>query len=148
MNKKLDEITAEEWVQALLAQPVLARIATADLRSGQPHVVPVWFEWDAGCVWISSFNSTRKNRELASNPRAAVVIDVALDAHRNQAVIFEGRAEIIADPQVVVPRSTSIYTRYLGEEGVKRPEPASWIVDPDNRVICLRPEKIYTHRED
>ncbi len=148
MDKELEIIASKEWVRTLLAQPVLARIATADLRSGQPHVVPVWFEWDAGCIWISSFNSTRKNRELAANPRAAVVVDVALDAHRNMAVIIEGRAEIIADPQVVVPRSTSIYARYLGEEGVKRPEPASWIVDPDNRIICLHPEKIYTFRED
>ena len=36
-------------IEATLAQPVLARLATANPRSLQPHVVPVWFWWDGEC---------------------------------------------------------------------------------------------------
>lgn len=147
MATRVDEITSQEWVRELLARPVLARIATADPRTCQPHVVPVWFEWADGLLWISSFSSTRKNREILLNPRVAVAIDVAHGPDRMESVIIEGWAEIIADPQVVIPRSTSIYTRYLGEDGVKLPDPASWIVDPENRIICIHPEKIYASRQ-
>ncbi len=147
MGTPVDEITSQEWVQAFLARPLLARLATADPRTGQPHVVPVWFEWSEGLLWISSFSSTRKNREILRNPRVAVAIDVASGPGSTEAVIFEGWAKIIADPQVVIPRSTSIYARYLGEEGVKLPDPASWITDPENRIICIHPERVYAIRE-
>ena len=80
------------------------------------------------------------------NPRVSIVVDTADEPQGMQAVIFEGRAELISDPRIVVPRSTTIYTRYLGEDGVKDPEPASWIVDPENLIICLKPEKVYTSR--
>jgi PPOX class probable F420-dependent enzyme len=147
MNSDIESITSQEWVRALLARPVLARLATADPRSGQPHVVPVWFEWADGCIWISSFCSTRKNREVQRNPRVAVAIDEANGPNSMEAVLFEGWAEIIADPQVVIARSTRIYSRYLGEEGVKAPDPASWIVDPENRIICIHPEKVFASRQ-
>ncbi len=146
MTEKIQEITNDKWVKALLERPVLARIATANPRTCQPHVVPVWFEWDGECIWISSFRSTRKIREIMRNPRVSIVVDTADEPQGMQAVIFEGRAELISDPRIVVPRSTTIYTRYLGEDGVKDPEPASWIVDPENLIICLKPEKVYTSR--
>jgi len=146
MTEKIQEITNDKWVKALLERPVLARIATANPRTCQPHVVPVWFEWDGECIWISSFRSTRKIREIMRNPRVSIVVDTADEPQGMQAVIFEERAELISDPRIVVPRSTTIYTRYLGEDGVKDPEPASWIVDPENLIICLKPEKVYTSR--
>jgi len=43
----------------------------------------------------------------------------------------------------VVEQSLLIYTRYLGEEGVKDPEPQSWIYDAENTLIRLRPENVY-----
>lgn len=137
------DITAQPWVVEFLQQPLLARLATADPLSGQPHVVPVWYEWDGGYLYISAFKSTRKLREVARNPRISVVVDVMDDPNHNRAVLFEGSAEIIADPAAVAARSTSLYARYLGEEGILAPAPASWIVDPENRIIRLKPEKVF-----
>lgn len=142
-----DAITTRPWVRDLLAQPVLARLATANPATLQPHVVPVWFEWDGEAIWISSFDSTRKMRDLMSNPRASIVVDTVDEIGTVRGVVFEGKADVINDPAVVMPRSTSIYVRYLGEDGVRQPDPASWIVDPENRVILLRPEKVYAWGE-
>lgn len=140
-------ITTLPWVRDLLAQPVLARLATANQTTLQPHVVPVWFEWDGEAIWISSFDSTRKMRDLERNPQVSIVIDTVDDNGTARGVVFEGKANVIKDPGVVIPRSTSIYVRYLGENGVRQPAPASWIVDPENRLILLRPEKVFAWGE-
>ena len=147
MKDCVKDITSQEWVKTLLDQVVPARLATADPRTLQPHVVPVWFEWDGERIWISSFRSTRKIREIKRNPLVSIAVDVDGGPLGTCAVILEGRAELISDPKVVIPRSTSIYARYLGEDEVKEPEPASWIVDPENLLIRLDPEKAYSYHD-
>jgi len=141
--KDSKEIIVQPWVQALLEAPLVARLATANPRTLQPHVVPVWFEWDGEALWISSFDSTRKMREIKANPLVSISIDVAGDGGSARGILFEGAAEIISDPAVVAPRSVSIYQHYLGVEGAREPEPASWAVDPDNRLIRLAPQAIF-----
>jgi hypothetical protein len=108
----------------------------------QPHVVPVWFEWDGENLWISSFSSTRKNRDLARNPYAAAVIDEAPSGVENWAVIFEGPVELVTEPKDFLYQKTeAIYRRYLGAEGVLASDPQSWIRDPENTLIKLTPTK-------
>ena len=132
--------------EGLLSQPVLARIATANLKTGQPHVVPLWYLWDGASIWISGFRSTRKFRELLANPRCAVLVEPAdAKASKIQAVLFEGEAEVITKPRKLVEKmSTRIYLRYLGEEGVKAADPQSWIHDAENLVVRLTPQRVFT----
>ena len=90
-------------VETLLSQPVLARIATANPKTGQPHVVPLWYLWDGTSIWISGFRSTRKFRELLANPKCAVLVEPAdPKASKIQAVLFEGEAEVITEPRKLV----------------------------------------------
>jgi len=130
---------------AYLDQPLLARLATASPRTGQPHVVPVWYLWDGESLWISAFSSTRKVRELEKNRKCSVVIDTSPDANVTRGVLFEGEAELIEAPRSLVEEmSTRIYTRYLGPEGVLAPDPQSWIRDAENRIVKLTPRKTWT----
>jgi general stress protein 26 len=140
-------LTPEKTSQmnAFLAQPLLARLATADPLTLQPHVVPVWYAWDGVCLWFSGFRSTRKFKELSRNPRCAVVIDATQNNLDNSGVLFKGVAEWIDSPrELVYEKTTWIYTRYLGPEGVLAPDPQSWIHDPENVLIRLKPEKVHT----
>lgn len=133
--------TKNERIQAVLNEAVLARLATA--RDGQPHVVPVWFYWDGESVWISAFRSTRKVKDLLRNPLCAVLVEPKETAGV-QAVLLEGRAELISAPDArVAAMSECIYTRYLGPEGVLAEEPQSWIHDAENTLICLKPSKTF-----
>lgn len=142
------KLPPEKKAQAeeLLSQPVLARIATANPKTCQPHVVPLWYLWDGACLWVSGFRSTRKFRELVANPLCAVLIEPANPAaSKIQCVLFEGKAEVITSPRKLVEdMTTRIYLRYLGEEGVKAADPQSWIHDPENMVVCLTPQRVYT----
>ena len=75
----MDTLSPERKAQidAFLAEPLLARLASASPETLQPHVVPVWYAWDGEIFWINSYVTTRKIGELRDNPRCAVVVDVA-----------------------------------------------------------------------
>ncbi len=130
-------------IEAVLAEPVLARLATTNPKTLQPHVVPVWFMWDGASVWISSFVSTRKIRELEHNPQGAVLIESKQEAGKLTAVLLEGPVELVSEPREVVSEvAHRIYVRYLGPQGVQDPEPQSWLHDPENLLVKLTPKRI------
>jgi len=133
----------EQRMQELLAEPVLARLATTNPKTLQPHVVPVWFLWDGSSLWISAFVSTRKVKDLLKNPRCAVLIEPAQSKDNPlQTVLFEGTADLISQPASLVSEmSERIYAKYMGPEGVLAPEPQSWKDDPENRLVRLTPER-------
>ncbi len=137
------KIDRKALIEAVLAEPVLARLATTNPKNMQPHVVPVWFMWDGSCVWISSFISTRKIRELQHNPRGAVLIESKQEGGKLTAVLLEGAVELVTEPRSLVSEIASrIYVRYLGSEGLQEPEPQSWLNDPENLLIKLTPTRI------
>lgn len=141
--KKSNEVLGQDWVKELLAQPLLARLGTADPQNAQPHVTPVWFEWDGEYLYISAFTSTRKMRETLANPRISVLIDVDSPT---RAVLLEGLAEVLSDAGEVIRHATSIYARYVGASEVKHDPYKSWVFDAENRIIKLRPSRAFAWR--
>ena len=126
-------------VEAFLAEPVLGRLATLS-RNGSPHVVPVWFLWEDGAVWISAFQSTRKARHLLSDPRCALVVDVEKPRFGVTGVLFEGAAEVFSSSEPGArDRIERIYRKYLGPEGVMGKDPQEWLASPENMLVKLTP---------
>lgn len=79
----------------------LGRLATAD-TDGRPQVTPVgmWsYNPATGTIDVTGhdFETTRKFRNVVSNPRAAFVVDdmASVDPWRPRAVTVEGTAEAI-----------------------------------------------------
>ena len=127
-------------IDAFLTAPLLARFASASPETVQPHVVPVWYDWDGEVMWISSYESTRKIGELRGNPKCAVVIDVAESVDGVSAVVFEGEAELITAPREFVrDMALRIYARYMGPEGVLAPDPQERANSPENLIIKVTP---------
>jgi nitroimidazol reductase NimA-like FMN-containing flavoprotein (pyridoxamine 5'-phosphate oxidase superfamily) len=133
----------QPWVKEFLAEPHLARLGTANPKTAQPHVTPVWYDWDGEYVYISAFISTRKAKEVARNKRISVLIDIAVKDGPTRAVLFEGEAELLDDPAQVAPLAKCIYAKYVGPEGILAPDVSSWIDDPENRIIKLAPKDVY-----
>jgi nitroimidazol reductase NimA-like FMN-containing flavoprotein (pyridoxamine 5'-phosphate oxidase superfamily) len=129
-------------IDAFLARPLLGRFATAS-ANGQPHVVPVWYIWEEGAAWISSYESTRKIERLRKNPQCALVVDVEDAVEGVSAVMLEGVAELAAWPRdKVKARIERIYIRYLGPQGVREADPQEWLNSPENLLIKLLPQRI------
>jgi nitroimidazol reductase NimA-like FMN-containing flavoprotein (pyridoxamine 5'-phosphate oxidase superfamily) len=127
-------------IDAFLARPVLARIAT--VRGDRPHVVPMWFDWDGESIWMETGFNFQKHKNLLANPNCAVTIDVTAGGLRFKGVILEGKAEIITEPpQLVRETVVRIYTKYLGREGIEAPTPRRMIESP-HAIIKLTPARI------
>jgi len=78
----------------------LARIATAS-RDGQPHVVPVVFEFDGRYIYFSGRHLVKslKFRHLLQNERVAIVVDdvVSTSPWRARGVEVRGVAELLSE---------------------------------------------------
>jgi general stress protein 26 len=142
-NVRSGQLTKEQ-IDSYLDQPLLARMATAEAATAQPHVVPVWYLWDGQSIWVHGHSSTRKFKELAANPACSVIVDHATSGVDFWAVLLEGQAELIADPAVVVPVAERIYARYIGVEGAHDPVPQSWIHDAESLLLKLTPSRTVT----
>jgi len=93
------------WAEERLAGSHDYWVATVR-PDGQPHVMPVWGVWDAGCLWFSSSLGSRKARNLDVDPRLTVTTDNA-----SEPVVVDGTAE-----QIVALEACS---RFLGLSNAK-----------------------------
>ncbi|GIK27859.1 MAG: PPOX class F420-dependent oxidoreductase [Chloroflexi bacterium] len=69
----MDNLT-EDQIQAFLAEGGRDVLVATVNSSGQPHLVPVWYELDAGEIVFMTGVSTVKGRNLRANPRIAVCV--------------------------------------------------------------------------
>ena len=131
----------KEEIDALLASPLLARVAT--VRGDKPHVVPVWFDWDGENLWITNDKSHRKIADLRVNPYLAVSIDETFGGLRFWAVLMEGRAELIEEPESFVREVTErIYVKYMGRGVMELPTLQKMLFASESVLIKLVPSRI------
>lgn len=66
--------TPQEIAGFLMRGTRTAKVATT-MRSGQPHVMPVWFVLDGEEVVFTTGAESVKGRNLRRDPRIALVVD-------------------------------------------------------------------------
>ena len=80
-----------------LTRSRLARVATAS-KEGQPHVVPVVYEFDGSAFYFTGWNLERslKFKNLIENKRVAIVVDdlLTVSPWRPRGVEVRGIAEL------------------------------------------------------
>lgn len=104
-------------------------IATSG-RNGRLHMAPVWGMWVDGVFYFSTGNQSRKARNFTANPQVAVHPECD-----NEAVIIEGRVELIDDMAILKP----LYQVYKDKY--------DW--DMDGEVLyAVRPTVGYSFKED
>jgi PPOX class probable F420-dependent enzyme len=60
---------------------------------GRPHLVPIWFVWLDGKVWICTPLNSQKVKNICKNPNVVISLEDGLNP-----VIFEGVAALQNDP--------------------------------------------------
>ena len=79
--------------QRLHSEPILWLSSVRP--DGRPHLVPVWFLWDAGRILMFSKPDNQKVRNIRTNPNVTVALE-ALDEGED-IVVIEGTATLLED---------------------------------------------------
>lgn len=132
MPKSLSEVSS------FLQKERLASFATVDAE-GRPHIVPIFFTYDGGKVYVQTDRKSVKVRNLAKNG------NIAISVYRGEeAVIIRGKGKIIADEDEFIKRTQEHIDKYrlqLDEQG--RDSMGIPLFDANIRcVIEVAPEKI------
>jgi hypothetical protein len=89
-REEINEFLSGRWV---------ARVATIG-ADGYPHVYPFWYYWDGECLYFTATRTRGTFRDLNSNPRCSVVIDMddrplmGMRSNMARAVTITGDAEM------------------------------------------------------
>jgi len=141
---KKPQMTQEE-LNDFLAKPLLARVAT--VGSGErPHVMPVWFIYEDGAIYISTSANSVKGRNLKKNKNVFLVIDTLVEGKegfmRGTGVAVDGKAEVLTDN--IRDIMEKIFLKYVGKEGLNTPLIQGWLASPNNIVVKIKPNKVMT----
>ncbi|MDP8927955.1 MAG: pyridoxamine 5'-phosphate oxidase family protein [Actinomycetota bacterium] len=132
------EVGAEFDLDAFLAKPLVARIATQG-----PTIRPVWFLWEEGGFWWITGTWSRLPDRLRHDPSVALVVDTCDLASGEVLEVFaKGRAEILPYHR---ERAGRLLRRYLGnDENSWDPRFFLDTIDPATRFVRLRPTWLRT----
>jgi PPOX class probable F420-dependent enzyme len=107
-----------EALDALLREPIVARLATID-PEGYPVIVPIWTDWDGEAVWLVARARADYAANLLARPKVSLSI-VRGDAADTRALVV-GRAEAVEGPGPLAGRMEDVARRmarrYEGEAG-------------------------------
>ncbi len=131
---------SKEEVTKFLARPIIARLATVR-PNGTPQVVPMWFLYEDGVMYMSTRTYAAKVKHLKKNPRVAVVVDEMVAPLKNKVVTIEGTVELLDTG--VKETTTKIYNKYMGAEGAKTPQ-AQQSINTPRVILKITPKKMET----
>jgi nitroimidazol reductase NimA-like FMN-containing flavoprotein (pyridoxamine 5'-phosphate oxidase superfamily) len=90
----------DEELDRFLTESRTLRLATVG-DDGVPHVVPLWFAWHEGAVWLNSLVKSERHRHLRGGRPVGLVVDDGERYDELRGVRMTGRPEIVADDDPV-----------------------------------------------
>jgi nitroimidazol reductase NimA-like FMN-containing flavoprotein (pyridoxamine 5'-phosphate oxidase superfamily) len=93
---ELDLALSVKELDAYLAERRAARVATVG-PDGTPHVVPLWFVWHGGALFLNSTLGNPTVEHMLRTGTAAAVIDDGDEYEELRGVVLRGRVERLGD---------------------------------------------------
>ncbi len=106
------EMSPDE-ISTFVASRRTANLATIGV-TGQPHLVAMWFALIDGVIWFETKAKAQKALNLRRDPRATLLLEDGLTYDTLRGVSFEGRAEIVDDPEALWAVGVNVWERYHG----------------------------------
>lgn len=132
---KLDLSLTVAERDAFLREGRTIRLATVG-PGGVPHVVPLWFVWHDGTLFLNSTSGNPTVENMLRDGRAAGVVDEGEAYDELRGVVLTGRVEVAEDDPGVAEAERLWSEKYLGGND---PPYRQW----RNRVwLRLVPERI------
>jgi nitroimidazol reductase NimA-like FMN-containing flavoprotein (pyridoxamine 5'-phosphate oxidase superfamily) len=101
-RKKLRLTDAE--LDELLTTERTMRVGTT--REGSPHVVPLWFVWHGGAVWINNLRKAKRTKDIEAGSRVALCFDTGHEYLELRGAVLYGTPALVApdDPDLPAVR--------------------------------------------
>lgn len=131
----MSERTLSEAAKALLAEPLIANLATVG-ADGTPHLTPVWVDIDTGHVVINTAAGRAKIRNLRRSPKVAVSVVDPQNSYR--VLALQGTVTDITDTDIGADAHIDRLARkYLGVDTYPMRQPGE-----QRLKITIRPDRI------
>jgi PPOX class probable F420-dependent enzyme len=134
-------VLADPLVRELLGLRLVAVLGTVG-RDCLPHLTPVWFAEGGDSVLMATASTSRKLRNLARDPRAALVLHDSRPGCEVCGVSMTGRVAVVTGPEAR-PLVERVHSRYVEETAAGLPEVAGFLA-ADDVVLRFTPDRAWT----
>ena len=118
----------------------ILRLATID-KSGNPHIVPVWYMYQNRKIYIGTNTETQKAKNIKKNSKVAYCVDVGINSPDIIGVMGIGKAKLILQKTRVKTITKKILRRYFASLQNKS---AQQLLKDTDCVIEIIPKKVTT----
>lgn len=132
----------ERGLNRFLTRTALMMKLAVRAPSGDPHVVPVWYEFDGSDFFVMGSATTAWVRYLKRSPRVAACVDTHAAPYTQ--VLIKGTAEVVEEEHYWSDPARSI--RYFGEEAGR-----AYFEEQKDRprvLVRIHPRKLTTWSAD
>jgi PPOX class probable F420-dependent enzyme len=126
---------SEEERLAFLAEEMTVIVSSFGPR-GWPHAMPMWFVVREGEVWMWTYRSSQKVRNLERDPRATLLVEAGETYDQLRGVMVEAEAELIEDFDAVLALGRELGGRYA--PGAEGPEAEAALAHQAGKRIAIR----------
>jgi len=116
----------------------ILRLATIDPQ-GNPHIIPVWYDYINGKFYIGTNTRTMKARNVRKNPRVSFCVDVGIKSPDIFGIMGIGKARLILENRRVQLVAKKILLRYF--KSLKN-KSAQQLLDDTDCIIEITPKKL------
>src|SRR5688500_14918574 len=105
-------LTADELDELLAAERTL-RAGTVS-PDGWPHVVPLWFVWHDGVIWINNLRRSKRSRDVEAGSNVALCVDTGVLYGELRGAVLYGRFEEATDDARLPSVRAAFAEKYWG----------------------------------
>jgi nitroimidazol reductase NimA-like FMN-containing flavoprotein (pyridoxamine 5'-phosphate oxidase superfamily) len=140
---RLDEADLQE----LLTTERTMRVGTVG-PDASPHVVPMWFVWHGGAIWINNLRRARRTSDLAAGSSVAVCIDTGFEYFELRGAVLYGRPKAVDpdEPDIAGVRR-AFGAKYFYGADIPEVKSHQWLKLVPDRIVSWDFRKIPAGRD-
>jgi nitroimidazol reductase NimA-like FMN-containing flavoprotein (pyridoxamine 5'-phosphate oxidase superfamily) len=134
-------LTPDELEELLRTERTM-RVGTTG-EDGSPHVVPLWFVWHGGTVWINNLRKARRSRDIRAGSRVALCMDTGHDYFELRGAVLYGRpAEVDAEDPALPAVRAEFGRKYFNGIDIPDVKSHQWLKMTPERIVSWDFRKI------
>ena len=131
-----ERIKMTEAEQAAFLDEEKTVIVTSFGPRGWPHSMPMWFVVRAGEVWMWTYRTSQKVKNVERDPRATLLVEAGEAYDQLRGVMVEAEAEVVEGYDAVLDLGRELGGRYA--PGAEGPEAEAALAHQAGKRVAIR----------